>query len=197
METEWAHVGRLWTNGDPFLAIDSELRHLWRGFSDDAYFDQIVELPLDTQHVTLGDAVAAVVGADGVVRDDSWVEVFEAADGTIAVVQAAGDDYRRALDDALRYPDAGDDVGALIAVPSGQLAIFSAACDGAGEHSMALEPARRGNPPAEHGPPSREADPGLVLTTGVASYRLKIRWYTEIDDSSCFARWLLLPEPPA
>jgi len=24
-------------------------------------------------------------------------------------------------------------------------------------------------------------------------YKLKIRWYTELDEESCFARWLIIP----
>src|SRR5262245_3079696 len=30
---QWTHVGRLWTNGDPFLAVDATLRDAWLGFS--------------------------------------------------------------------------------------------------------------------------------------------------------------------
>ena len=36
------------------------------------------------------DAGRAVFVADGVVRDDSWMEVFEAASGLAAIVQASG-----------------------------------------------------------------------------------------------------------
>jgi hypothetical protein len=34
---------RLWTNGEPFLAMDADLRPAWRGFSNDQ-FEQVVEL---------------------------------------------------------------------------------------------------------------------------------------------------------
>lgn len=43
MQDSWVHVGRVWTNGEPFLALDAALREAWHGFSDDE-FDQIVEL---------------------------------------------------------------------------------------------------------------------------------------------------------
>ena len=80
---QWMHVGRLWTSGDPFLAVDATLRDAWQGFSNDQ-FSQVVELgPQDTS-ITVGTGRAAVVGADGVVRDDSWMEVFEVASGRVA-----------------------------------------------------------------------------------------------------------------
>ena len=37
------HVGRLWTNGEPFLAVDAALRDTWHGYSNDDY-DQISAL---------------------------------------------------------------------------------------------------------------------------------------------------------
>ncbi|YCK32839.1 hypothetical protein ACNF49_01660 [Actinomadura sp. ATCC 39365] len=37
------HLGRLWTDGDPFLAVDASLRGAWRGFSGNQY-DDIVDL---------------------------------------------------------------------------------------------------------------------------------------------------------
>ncbi|MFC4068429.1 hypothetical protein [Actinoplanes subglobosus] len=107
----WTHVGRLWTNGEQFLAIDSAGRSDWRGHSDDEF------------------------------------------------------------------------------------AVFTAAADGDGEFASPLRPAQPGPVPAEHGPPTRDPDPGLLIRTdGVVAYRLKVRWYTRLDDDSCFARWLLVPE---
>jgi hypothetical protein len=41
----------------------------------------------------VADGVAALVGGDGVVRDDSWIEVFRSERRTLAVVQATGPDY--------------------------------------------------------------------------------------------------------
>ena len=44
-----------------------------------------------------------------------------------------------------------------------------------------------------HGPPSRRMDPGLLLSTVHTAYKLKVRWYTELGEGNCFARWLLIP----
>jgi hypothetical protein len=99
MSERWLHIGRLLTNGDPFLAVDSVLRDAWHGFSQDQY-DQIVHLSPQDTSIAVGAGRAAVVGADGVVREDSWMEVFDAEDGAIAIVQASGPDYRRVLADA-------------------------------------------------------------------------------------------------
>ncbi|MFI7547473.1 hypothetical protein [Actinoplanes sp. NPDC049599] len=197
MPDDWVHLGRLWTNGDPYLAVDAAVRHLWLGFSEDEYFDRIVDLGPEETGISLGEHTAAVVGADGVVRDDSWMEVFESPEGSIAIIQASGDDYRKTLTAALRYPGDSDDPGTTIHVRSGELAVFSAACDGAGEYSMTLRPALPGRAPAEHGAPARAADTGLLVKTRSTRYRVEARSYTELDGASCFARWLLVPEQPA
>ncbi len=193
---QWMHAGRLWTNGDPFLAVDATLRDAWQGFSNDQ-FSQVAELgPQDTR-ITAGTGRAAVAGAGGVVRDDSWMEVFEAASGRVAIVQASGPDYPDALARALEYPDADDEDGGTLNVSSGELAIVSAAADGAGPYSMPLLTARPGIVPPVHGPPpSREADPGLLFPSARTAYRLKVRWYTELDEDNCFARWPLIPVRP-
>ncbi|WP_449062846.1 hypothetical protein [Planomonospora algeriensis] len=114
------HTGRLWTNGDPFLAVDASLRGAWRGFSDNQY-DDIVDLGPEDTNIQVGVGWAALVGADGVVRDDSWMEVFQAEDGGIAVVQASGPDYPHVLAEALRYPDTADEDGAPLIVHSVRL----------------------------------------------------------------------------
>lgn len=59
---------------------------------------------------------ALLVGADGVARDDSWMEVFESQAGLAAIVQASGPDYPDALARALGYP-AAVDPGLLISAP--------------------------------------------------------------------------------
>ena len=135
MHHQWTHVGRLWTNGDPFLAVDATLRDAWLGFSQDQY-SQVVGLGPQDASITAGTGRAAVVGSDAVVRDDSWMEVFEATGGQVAIVQAAGPDYPDVLAGALEYPDADDEDGGTLNVPSGELAIFSAAADGTGPYSM-------------------------------------------------------------
>jgi hypothetical protein len=192
MRDRWIHVGRLWTNGEPFLAVDAAFRDAWQGFSN-AEFDQVVGLGPQHTSIPVGAGRAVVVGGDGVVRDDSWIEVFEAASGRVAFVQASGLDYRDVLARALDYPDAGDEDGDTLTVSSGELAIFSTALDGAGPHSMPLLTAQPGPVPPVHGLPFRGMDPGLLCSTVHTAYKLKVRWYTEFDEGNCFARWLLIP----
>ncbi|MEV4483090.1 hypothetical protein [Micromonospora coxensis] len=193
MTVTWTHVGRLWTNGEPFLAVDDGLREAWRGSSDDQY-DQVVDLGWQDTGIPVGTGRAVLVGGDGVVRDDSWIEVFTAPDGSIAVLQASGPRYPDTLAEALRFPRADDQAGEVLRVPSGALALFSAAADGAGAHSTPLTPARPGPVPLRHGPPpSLSVEPGLLLPAAATSYQLRVRWYTELDDDACFARWLLTP----
>jgi hypothetical protein len=186
----WVHVGRLWTNGEPFLAVDAALREGWRGGSDEnLYEERIVGLGPDITSIAVGAGTAVLVGGDGVVRDDSWMEVLEADDGALAIVQASGSDYRRVVAQALDYPDRGDIDGGTLRVDSGELAIFSAAVDGADP----LLPVSSGPAPAAHGRPTGAADPGLLIETSHRTYRLAVRWYTELPDEGCFARWLLRP----
>jgi hypothetical protein len=192
MHDPWIHVGRLWTNGEPFLAVDAALRDAWQGFSNDE-FDQVVGLdPRDTS-IPVGAGRAVLVGVDGVVRDDSWIEVFEAASGLVAIVQACGPDYPDVLARALDYPEVDDEDGDTLKVSSGELAIFSAAVDGTGLHSVPLLTPQPGPVPPVHGPPSRDVDQGILFSTAHTAYQLKVRWYTELDEDNCFARWLLIP----
>lgn len=143
--------------------------------------------------IPVGTGRVLVVGADGVVRDDSWIEVFRAAGGAAALVQASGPEYPAALTAALDYPDAEDQDGDTLTVSSGELAIFSAAQDGTGPHSTPLLTARPGAVPAVHGRPPDEIIQGLLFSTAHTAYRLKVRWYTTIGEDNCFARWLLIP----
>src|ERR1700739_1604251 len=134
MRDPWVHVGRLWTNGEPFLAVDATLRSAWHGFSNDDY-DQPVTLGKQDTSVPVGAGRGLLVGADGIVRDDSWMEVFAMESGLLAVVQASGPDYPDILARALASPVEDDQDGDALTVDSGQLAIFSAADDGTGPHS--------------------------------------------------------------
>ncbi|BCL12399.1 hypothetical protein [Micromonospora sagamiensis] len=165
----------------------------WRGYSNDD-FERVVDLAPEDTTISVGSGSAALVGGDGVVRDDSWIEVFQSEDGSLAFVQASGPDYPTVLAAALEYPDAEDDTGRDLVVGSGGLAVFSTALDGDGEYSAPLSPTRPGPVPVVHGPPARQPDPGMLIqTTDTTTYRFKIRWYTELDDDDCFARWLLVP----
>ena len=186
------HVGRLWTNGEPFLAVDAALRDTWHGYSNDDY-DQISALGWQDTSIPVGSGRAVLVGADGVVRDDSWIEVLETETGLIAIVQASGPDYPGVLARALDYPATEDEDGDALTVGSGELALFSAAIDGAGPYSGPFVSAQPGPVPPVHGPPSCEADPGLLISASHTGYKLKVRWYTRLDEDNCFARWLLIP----
>lgn len=192
MRDRWVHVGRLWTNGDPFLAVDAALRHAWHGYSNDDY-DQVIPLGWQDTSVPVGVGRAVLVGADGVVRDDSWIEVFATDTGLVAIVQASGPDYPDVLAKALGYPVTDDQDGDALKVGSGELAIFSAAIDGTGPYSGPFVNARPGPMPPGHGSPSREVDPGLLISVRHTEYKLKVRWYTRLDEDNCFARWLLIP----
>ena len=196
MHDPWVHIGRLWTNGDPFLAVDATLRSAWHGVSNDDY-DHVVGLsPEEDTSVPVGAGRGLLVGADGIVRDDSWMEVFATKSGRVAVVQASGPDYPDILARALAHPVEDDQDGDVLTVDSGQLAIFSAAADGTGRYSGPWTSARPGPVPDIHGPPSSELDPGLLIPAPHTTYRFKIRWHTWTDEDNCFARWLLIPALP-
>jgi hypothetical protein len=154
---------------------------------------QVIPPGWQVTSVAVGTGQAALVGADGVVRDDSWIEVFQREMGLIAIVQASGPDYPEVLARALGYPVADDQEGDVLKVLSGKLAIFSAAVDGTGPYSDRLVSARPGLVPPVHGPPSRQDHWGLMIQSPNTEYELKVRWYTQIDENNCFARWLLIP----
>lgn len=105
----------------------------------------------------------------------------------------SGPDYGSHIVDALNFPADEDDPGDVIEVRSGELALFSAAADGAGAHATELLPATPGPFPATRPPMTPGLDPGLVLPMIRGKYMLRVRWYTELGDDACFARWLLLP----
>ncbi|GIF98236.1 hypothetical protein [Catellatospora citrea] len=188
----WTHIGRLWTNGEPHLAIDGDLRQHWHGYDDEVYERLVTTLAAEPVSIPVGSATAALLG-DGVVRDDSWMEVFTATDGRIAIIQAGGSDYRTCVAAALSYPLDADDLVADLEVPSGNIALFSSACEGVGEGSMELIAPRPGEVPAEHGWPSPELDTGLLVPASSTLYQVRSRSYTKLDEGGCFARWLLIP----
>ena len=111
----------------------------------------------------------------------------------MAVVQAAGPDYPEVLARALGYPVDDDQDGDALKVGSGEIAIFSAALDGTGPYSGPLASTQPGPVPPVHGPPSRDVDPGLLIPAPHPEYKLKVRWYTRLDEDNSFARWLLIP----
>ena len=140
MPRTWTHVGRCWTNGEPFLALDGELLPSWRGLTDQAYEALVPLLDYSLTGVPVGAGTAALVLTDPEIGDEGWLEVFRADDGSIAVVQASAGDYRGTLDAALAFPVGDEQVGDVVAVPSGRLAFISAALDGTGEDGAFLLP---------------------------------------------------------
>jgi hypothetical protein len=195
MRDAWTHVGRLWTNGEPFLAVDAALCEAWQGLSNDDY-GQIIGLGPQATSIPAGAGRAVLVGGDGEVRDEGWIEVFAAAGGVVAIVQAAGADYPDVLARALGYPDEGDHAADTLKVSSGELAIISAVFDGTGPYSVPSLPAQPGPVPPVHGPPPAEAGQGLRLSATCRTYQLKVRRYTELGQGDCSARWLLIPVEP-
>lgn len=67
------------------------------------------------------------------------------------------------------------------------------ALDGTGPYSGPLASTEHGPVPPVHGLPSRDVDPGLLIPAPHPEYKLKVRWYTRLDEDNCFARWLLTP----
>ncbi|GLY78629.1 hypothetical protein Airi01_068960 [Actinoallomurus iriomotensis] len=189
----WTHVGRIWTNGEPFLAMDAPLREHWRGGTDEDAYAALCHLGWEVTSVPVGPGRAALIGTDGVVGDEGWLEVFTVAHDALAVVQVSGPDYDSLLSAALSFPADDDDAGDVVEVRSGGLALFSAAMDGVGPHGAELVRTNPRPPPVTRPPMSQGLDPGLMLAMVRGEYMLRIRWYTELGDEGCFARWLLLP----
>jgi hypothetical protein len=125
------------------------------------------------------------------VGDEGWVEVWRSSGGTIAVVQACGPDYALAQATALAQPT-GEAADGLL-VPSGELAVFSAAVDGDGEYADPLVPAEAGQVPDEPGSPV-EVNTGLLIGSAAPAFRLYVQWCSELAGDVRFACWRLVPE---
>ncbi|MGY2084773.1 hypothetical protein [Blastococcus sp. SYSU DS0539] len=195
MPRSWTHVGRCWTNGEPFLALDDTLLPAWRGLSDQAYEALAPQLDYQLTGIPVGAGTAALVLTDPEVGDEGWLEVFRADDGSIAVVQVNAGDYRGTLDAALAFPTADDQPGDVVDVPSGRLAFISAALDGTGEDGAFLLPESPGPMPDSDvlaDDAATDASPLLVVPPG--TFRLSVRWRTELYEDATFARWLLTRE---
>jgi hypothetical protein len=200
MPRSWIHVGRCWTHGEPFLAMDADLLPLWRGSRDSDVEDAVVRLGHQTTTLPVGSGTAAVILPDPEVSDEGWLEVFRSADGRgdVAVVHAGGPDYPAVLAAALAHPEEDGEQGDLFAVPSGRLAIISAALDGTGEMGAVSSPERPGPLPASYDYDSDVDDAGgPLLEVGPRTFRLSVRWLVEVDEEAAFARWLLIGEDPA
>jgi hypothetical protein len=185
----WTHIGRVWTNGEQFLLMDRFYLHAWQ--ADESQVDTLTKLDWSVTTTDVGWGTAAIVATDGTVCDEGWLEVFKYG-RSIAVVQAMGAPYRRALGKALEYPVDDDHVGDVISVPSGDVFLFSSALSGDGEWPEGVP----GVVPAEYEPAHSGFDPptGLHFPLPRGDYRLYVRWMTELGDETCFARWVLSPE---
>lgn len=194
MARSWTHVGRCWTNGEPFLAMDAQLLPGWRGETDQAYERLVPRLGEELTSVPVGDGAAGLLLTDPAIGDEGWLEVFHADDDAVAVVQASADDYPAVLSAALDYPESDDQAGDVIDVPSGRLAFVSAALDGEGPQGAPLSPEDPGPLPtsAAYRPAVDDAG-GPVVSVPPGPFRLSVRWSTEFYEDALFARWILTP----
>ena len=191
MHRTWTHVGRCWTNGEPFLALDADLLPSWHGMSGQAYEALVPQLAYELTAVAVGTGTAGLVLTDPEIGDEGWLEVFRADDGSVAVVQVNAGDYRGTLDAALAFPATDDQQGNDVAVPSGRLAFVSAALDGTGEDGAFLLPESPGpTPESDHLDDDAATDASPLLVVPPGSFRLAIRWRTELYEDAAFARWL-------
>jgi hypothetical protein len=196
MDRRWTHVGRCWSDGEPFLALDSELLPDWRGMSEGAYERLVPSLAYDLTSVPVGDGRAGLILTDSEIGDEGWLEVFRADDDALAVVQAAAEDYPAVLAAALAHPTDDDDAGDSIAVPGGRLALISAALDGTGPDGAFLLPESPGPLPLSAELDAAEVDTSPVLDVGPRTYSMSVRWMTELAEDVVFARWLLVSTSP-
>jgi hypothetical protein len=192
MPRTWTHVGRCWTNGEPFLVLDADLLPHWRGTSGNAYEALVPDLAYELTAVPLGDGSAGLVLTDPEVGDEGWLEVFRAADGAVAIVQATGRDYAAVLAAALTHPADADDRGEPVEVPSGRLALISAALDGTGPDGASLSVEAPAPLPTSIDYDARTDDEGApLLEVGPRTYQFSVCWMVEVDREGAFARWLL------
>ncbi|NRN68711.1 hypothetical protein GC106_59570 [Kibdelosporangium sp. 4NS15] len=177
----------MWTNGEQFLVMDRYFLYAWKG--DEAQVDALAELHWSVTATEVGTGMAAVVAIDGTVNDVGWLEVFQNRTG-IAIVQALGEPYERALGKALAYPIDGDHVGGdIVPVPSGNMYFFSAVLNG----DCVWPKAKPGKAPVHWEPAGVPAPSGLRFDVPRGDYQLQVRWMTQPDEDTCFARWLFCP----
>ena len=196
MFRRWTHVGRCWSNGEPFLALDTELLRDWRGMSEGAYERLVPALAYELTSVPVGDGRAGLILTDSEIGDEGWLEVFRGDDDALAVVQASAEDYPAVLAAALDHPTDDDEPGDSIAVPGGRLALISAALDGSGPDGAFLVPETPGPLPSSDELDESQVDASPVLDVGPRTYRMSVRWRTELAEDVVFARWLLISTSP-
>lgn len=189
MSGDWVHVGRVWSNGEPLLVADGLAAADWRG-QDEGEFARVVVHPEGLGDFRLA-AGAGLLLNDAVVRDDSWIEVFQRVDGAFALVQAAGEDYAAMVRAALAVEE-DDETGGLLEAPSGSVTVMSSACDGGGHDAQRLVPAQPGPDPQEHSWPDEHSEAGLSLPVRSGRFEVSGTWFTELGEG-CYARWCFVP----
>lgn len=196
MPRTWTHVGRCWSNGEPFLVLDADLLPDWSGETGGHYERLVPDLDYALTSIPVGAGRAAVVLTDAEIGDEGWLEIFRSDDGSVAVLQVLADDYPAALTAALAHPEAAADPGDHVAVPSGRLAFISAALDGAGVQAAPLAPESRRPLPASGDYDERQDDSGGPLLRATAhGFRLWVTWMTALGEDASFARWFFTPMP--
>nr|WP_042177537.1 hypothetical protein [Kibdelosporangium sp. MJ126-NF4]CEL12665.1 hypothetical protein [Kibdelosporangium sp. MJ126-NF4]CTQ93529.1 hypothetical protein [Kibdelosporangium sp. MJ126-NF4] len=178
----------MWTSGAQFLVMDRYFLYAWQGADDQV--GALSQMHWFQTATEVGTGWAAVVATDGTIGGDGWLEVFQNR-RSVAIVQAQGEPYTRALGKALEYPDDGDHMGDVVPVPSGDMYFFNATLGGDGDWPKA----KPGRPPAQWEPAddAAEAPSGLRFDVPRGDYQLHVRWMTEPDEQTCFARWLFTP----
>ena len=180
MSEPWIHIGRVWTNGEPLLAMDSSLVDAW---DSEERFDELVDLGSEATRIPVGGGFAGIIG-DSSVNDEGWIEVSNRGEtASPSSTSAASPRITRSrmhwptqptqMHTAApsRFPAVNWRCSALRSTKSGTTAGLQA-----GLHVHA--PCRGGHRTA--GSPTRGA------------YRLQVRWRTRVADA-VFARWLLSP----
>jgi len=174
------------------LVADSLVAAGWHGY-DETEYERVIDRPQGVDAFAVGAGAGVLIG-DGVVRDDSWIEVFASSDGGFAAVQAAGADYAATLRAALAVAQ-DYETGPTLLAPSGTVVVISSASDGSGDDAQPLAPARPGPDPRDHPWPDAGAEYGLSIEVPAGSYAVSGTWYTELADG-CYARWRFLPDAP-
>jgi hypothetical protein len=187
------HIGRIWSNGEPLLAMDASLLAAWRSSED-----QLVPIMSSGWDVTSGRIDGEDIGVvrfDATVNDSGWLELFKYANEQVVIVQAVGTPYRQVLDAALAFQSESDGNGSYVETRSGALVIWSSTLDGASDAASWLQVEEPGVPPEDWSESSTQHKGGLKIRVKSARYRLVARSMTELWEDASFARWKLAPAP--
>jgi hypothetical protein len=173
----WTHIGRVWTSGEPLLAMDASLAGAW----DSDRFDELIDLGAEAALIAVGDGTAAIIHGDGTVNDEGWIEIFGSGQDQLAFVHASGRPYDGVLHAALAY------------LPIRTPAAARSCCSAANWWCSAPRPTPPAYRPASAATPAAETLAGLAVPLHPRAYQLRVRWRTDLPGDAAFARWLLLP----